>query len=691
MNTENKKQLHDALYRIFEQAAADPHAIPQVLADLGMSASEQDDIFARFQQMLKHSQHEATRATMQQMFEQSPRGTLVFDDRFKIIYANQTYRNLWGYGKDENVLEQNPQAAAQLLPAIKQAFAGEVTILPPILYTASDVPSMPGNSRWILHSVYPLADENGAIREVRVIFEDVTDRNEAQEKLKEQEQLYRSIFEATGDGIVISDMTGKLVAANPAVSRMHGYTPEEYLALSPLQFIHPDSHHLLAAYVETVKAGREFSTQAIQVRKDGTPFYVEVHGSPLIYQGKPHILGVVRDITERVEAYRLLEQRVAERTHELATLLEVSHSVTSMLELQPLLGIILDRFKEVVENDGAAVFLLEGEENLSLLKYQGPIPQEDLVPNWSLEQAKHNREVIRTGKPVIIPDVFADTPAAQAFREVACDQMDAVPSYIATWMGVPLIVREQVIGMLTVDHGTRDFYTSHHAELALAFADQVAIAIENARHYEQTHRLAAMEERQRLARELHDSVSQALYGISLGARTARTLLDRDLVKAAASMDYVLSLADAGITEMRALLFELRPESLELEGLVAALTKQTASLRVRYNIEIAPDLCDEPDVSLDVKQAFYRIAQEAMHNTVKHAEASRIDLRLAALDGVLLLEICDNGNGFDPHGSFPGHLGLRSMRERITRLGGKLDIASAPGAGTTIRAQLPVTS
>ncbi len=208
--------------------------------------------------------------------------------------------------------------------------------------------------------------------------------------------------------------------------------------------------------------------------------------------------------------------------------------------------------------------------------------------------------------------------------------------------------------------------------------------------YEQAQELAALQERQRLARELHDSVSQALYGMSLGAYTAREALESsDLEQALASIDYVLVLAEAGLAEMRALIFELRPESLETEGLVAALTRQVAVLRARYKLTVEVDLADEPALSLEQKQALYRIAQEALHNIIKHARASTVLLRLTRQEREIILEVRDNGRGFDPTGPFPGHLGLHSMRERATKMGGTLTIESAPGQGTCLRMRIPL--
>jgi PAS domain S-box-containing protein len=399
--------------------------------------------------------------------------------------------------------------------------------------------------------------------------------------------------------------------------------------------------------------------------------------------------GIVTDVTDRVHAHHRLEQRVDERTRELATLLNVSASVASTLELQPLLSVILDQFEQVVDHCAAAIFSLDGEHHLRLLDYRGPMSRTDLNWIWSLSEIGHSREVIRRRKPVIIPDVRADTALARAFRDKAMHDLGEVPEYISSWMGVPLIVREKAIGLLAVDSSELDAYTPQHAELALAFATHAAVAIENARLYEEAQGKAVLEERQRLARELHDSVSQALFGIGLGARTARTLLDQDPANATAPLDYVLSLAEAGLTEMRALIFELRPEALEQEGLAAALEKQVAALRARYGIEVKTTLVEDLHPPAPVQEALYRIAQEGLHNTVKHAHASAVELSLDDEGHAVILRVADNGKGFDASGSFPGHLGLRTMRERAESLGGTLRIASSPGSGTRIQVEIPL--
>lgn len=180
-----------------------------------------------------------------------------------------------------------------------------------------------------------------------------------------------------------------------------------------------------------------------------------------------------------------------------------------------------------------------------------------------------------------------------------------------------------------------------------------------------------------------------LYGISLGAQTAREALPDDPEQAQTSLDYVLSLSEAGLAEMRALIFELRPESLETEGLAAALHKQVAVLRSRHHLEVDAEFGSEANLSLEQKQALYRIAQEALHNVVRHARASAVTLRLGQRGDALCLVVSDNGRGFDPRGVFPGHLGLRSMRERAEKIGATLTAESASGQGTCITVRLPV--
>lgn len=223
-------------------------------------------------------------------------------------------------------------------------------------------------------------------------------------------------------------------------------------------------------------------------------------------------------------------------------------------------------------------------------------------------------------------------------------------------------------------------------------ADLAAVAIENARLLDQAQEKAALEERQRLARELHDSVAQAIYGASLGLKTAQVQLERDPALAKDPVNYSLDLVEAATKEMRALIFSLRPESLEQEGLIRALLRHIEVMKVRYRIEVRAQLPAEPPLDSDQRYALFRVATEALHNIVKHAQVSQspapVSLTLTVDTSSVQLRIQDYGVGFDPSKPLIGHFGLKSMRERIENLGGHFQVESQPGQGCSLLASLP---
>ena len=293
----------------------------------------------------------------------------------------------------------------------------------------------------------------------------------------------------------------------------------------------------------------------------------------------------------------------------------------------------------------------------------------------------------RTGV-VIIEDAETDS----TIDEVSAALLSTYNS--RTFVAIPLSIANRYAAVLTLHSAQPHHYRQRDKRVFEGIGELVVAALERVRlqaeqetarqeNEKRARELAAMEERTRLARELHDSVSQALYGIGLGARTAHALLQRDPSRLKEPMDYILSLAEAGLTEMRALIFELRPESLEQEGLITALLKQANSLQARHNILVKTMFCEEPPLSLEVKESLYRIAREALHNTFKHAHATEVHLSLTPSDDGYLLQIADNGQGFLVRDDYPGHLGLKSMRERTTALNAVLDIRSAPGEGARI--------
>jgi PAS domain S-box-containing protein len=520
---------------------------------------------------------------------------------------------------------------------------------------------------------------------------ELVERRAVEAGLRERESQYRSIYESVSDGLFINSLEGKLVDFNQAAAKMHGYSVDEFKSLQPADFIHPDSLKKFSDYIDLAKQGVEFRVQAIDIKKDGAQFPVEVYGMPFIYGGELHSLAILRDITEQVEAYQRLEKRVEERTHELASLLNASQTLTSTLDLEALLGLILDQLKTIVDYEGASIFGFD-EEGLKMKVYIGPIVPVDQERLPHLIQTTCSNTAFSKREPLVYDDIHQVKEIQTEVNVNQSEVQDCGFSQITSLMCIPLMVKDKLTGVLALHHNQAGYFQLSQGALAVAFANQAAIAIENANLYQQAQSLAALEERQKLARELHDSVSQALYGIALGARTVRTILDRrstddkELIRPA---DYILSLAEAGLAEMRALIFELRPESLEMEGLVAALEKQAASITARHQIQVLTSFASEPSLSIEVKEALYRISQEALQNVIKHAKADSVHIQLQHRSGIVVLEIQDNGIGFDSNRSFPGHLGLLSMKERVKKAGGELVISSSPGRGTVVTASIKV--
>lgn len=315
-------------------------------------------------------------------------------------------------------------------------------------------------------------------------------------QLEEKEAQFREIFEATNDGVIINDPeTGRVVDANPAACAMHGYTRDEFIGMVPAQFIHPDSLPIFAEYVATLSAGRDFRGRAVDVRHDGTAFAVEVTGAPLEYQGKVHFLGVVRDVTEQVRAYELLEERVDERTRELQTLLRVSRGVGATLELDALLESILTQLREVIDYSSSSVLIEDDGAFTILLTRAGDGADPAAVRRntgrqFPIDPSSAILEALNAGDPVVVDDVRGDSRVAQAFRAAVGEVETGSFSHIRSWMALPLMSRGRLLGFLSAARAEPGYFQEHHAELAMAFASVAAASLENANLFAQAQRRA---------------------------------------------------------------------------------------------------------------------------------------------------------------------------------------------------------
>lgn len=298
-------------------------------------------------------------------------------------------------------------------------------------------------------------------------------------------------------------------------------------------------------------------------------------------------------------------------------------------------------------------------------------------------------DVIRIGdvadKPVVLPDARTMWQSHPITRDHAV-RTAGLPYRAA--IGVPLSWRNHVIGLCLLYLPPKvGVVTEIELAFVTALADHAALAVVNARLTARAGETAALRERARLARDLHDSVSQSLFAMTLHARAAQLAMAGaasadPLVR---SLDEVAQLTRHALVEMRAMIFELRPEALSEDGLAAALRQQASELSVRDGFVVSFDGLEERiAVDSEVEEQLYRIGVEALNNIVKHARATTVNVRIEQFAHTVRLTITDDGAGFDTQTAHPGHLGLSTMADRARLVGAELVVKSSPGKGTTVK-------
>ncbi|HXU00930.1 MAG TPA: PAS domain S-box protein, partial [Polyangia bacterium] len=516
----------------------------------------------------------------------------------------------------------------------------------------------------------------------------VQERQGMESALVESESQYRSIVESTGDGVLVTDLDNAVVAVNPAFCTIAGHTQERLRTLHPREFMHLDDLQPFDAYLDRTATTEVVAAGVMCVCGDGRLTRLELRGKRFSYGGRVHVLSVVRDVTERERSLRFLEQKVAERTRELSTLLEISNTVASNLQLKPLLRVVLEQLQIVLGCTGVTIFVIDGDE-LVILDHRGPIAADDVA-----RSRLPGRQIIalaqeRKGSPIIIDNLWGGSEAARAFRERAPEALTGLLLHARALLFVPLRVRDRTIGFLLLDNAESDRFSTRDGTLAWALANQAAVAIENARLYDTARDLAAFEERQRLARDLHDSVTQSLYTAAMLGRVLPQTWESDRKVAQEMLGQLGEVTQAALAEMRTLLLELRPSAILQTGLEDLLQRLARALRTHLEKPIHVEIVGSGQLPPEVHLAFYRLAQAALGNVIRHASAAQATARLVLADTSASLTISDDGGGFDAtHPSDRHGMGFEIMRERATAIDADLKIDSTVGQGTTVTLRWP---
>jgi signal transduction histidine kinase len=287
---------------------------------------------------------------------------------------------------------------------------------------------------------------------------------------------------------------------------------------------------------------------------------------------------------------------------------------------------------------------------------------------------------LQESQPVVIPDFSSQLPPSPAAW------LAAMPTYI----GVPIQVKGKKMGVLSIFNPAVPQPAAEKIALLSAIGYQIGITVENARLRERGERAAVIEDRQRLARDLHDSVTQSLYGVTLFVQASRgSIQEGDLSLTRQHIEQLSETAQQALKEMRLLIFQLRPSLLEQVGLIGALQQRLAVVEQRAGVETQFQVEGALELPAALENDLYQIAQEALNNILKHAAATRVVLRLIMDEYTIYLAIEDNGQGFDLQTvSATAGIGLASMSERAQRIGAQLEIESSPNAGTRVRLTMP---
>jgi PAS domain S-box-containing protein len=399
-----------------------------------------------------------------------------------------------------------------------------------------------------------------------------------------------------------------------------------------------------------------------------------------------------RQITERmrVEAEiqalnATLERRVASRTRDLTALYEVTATINEFIDLQVTLERLLEKTLEIVGSQVGLLHLLDEEGRALRLAVQQGLPPG--LAGYLKAQPQENTlwdRVINGNQTLVVPDLLS-TVADQRIAQAT--YLSGVPTYI----GVPIHAKGRLLGVLSVFGESVQKFSAEDIALLAVIADHIGVALETARLRQRAEQAAVMEERQRLARELHDSVTQALYSLTLFAEAGQDSIHTDdLPQAEHLLGRLGETAQQALKEMRLLIYELRPLTLQQEGLAGALRQRLESVERRARVETQLVIDTPLELPADVEQSLYRIAQEALNNALKHSAATQVTIHIGMEDRILRLEVIDNGQGFDLE-AFKDRtgIGLASMRERAESLGGRLLIDSVPGQGTCVGVLIPL--
>ncbi|MCB9453030.1 MAG: PAS domain S-box protein [Anaerolineaceae bacterium] len=575
---------------------------------------------------------------------------------------------------------QNPLSTAQTPPGVSTF--NETTI------TLTDGTVVP-----IELVVIPF--NHGHERVSQIVVHDISRRKQSQEALHRSEAAFRELFEHNPLPILVFDRhTRRITATNKAMAQHYGYSQESLLSksldsLSIEQDI-PRIQALLASGSALSRSG--YSTR--HRKNDGAIIDVDVALRVLPSSSGDTWLALINDVTEsqkaqaeQVALYQTLEHRIEERTHEIEQkrriaegLRDIVSVLNSSKTLENILDFVANQASEMLGNNADAVYqLLDDAGTLQLQTSRGL----EQVFNQSIPMGFGTLgAAVATHKPVAINNLALAAVDTTQPLEARTDLQQVAACFQAV-LSLPIIIRDKVYGGINLYYVQAQEFSDEEISLAQSFSNHIALAIENSQLQTQVVEQAAVAERNRLAHDLHDAVSQSLFAASLIAEVLPVIWQRDQEEGQKRLLELHELTKGALAEMRTILLTLRPSALAEMALKDAIQQLIDVGISRMRLPIHASLADTGKLPVDVKTTFYRITQEALNNVFKHAKATDIVVTLEDAQDQIRLAIQDNGCGFDTAIKAPGHMGLEIMAERAAAVDMDLQIESEPGHGARL--------
>lgn len=482
-----------------------------------------------------------------------------------------------------------------------------------------------------------------------------------------QADLLELLFKRMPMGIAILDREFRIQRYNPTWGEFAArYTPSTGAPLAPGigYFEHlPGTETAIRPLFERALTGEVVRENGFRLQSDETVTYWNIVLAPLIKNDETvGILNIAVDVTEQTKLQQNLERLIAERTRELQVLLDVTAAANRSLDLKETLATTLDLIVALVGASRAGVMLLD-EPTGELIPYSLR-PVRDVASDDLEKMLSTCRSVLDDGAALYV----APDPEEGLLEPGAL---------------IPLESRGDRLGVLVIVGSQGGVFSTAQLALFQSIADQLGVAVENARLFARSEQAAVTAERNRLARDLHDAVTQTLFSSSMIADVLPKIWERNPDEGRRRLEELRQLTRGALSEMRTLLVELRPAALADTDLGDLLEHQVNAFIARTRLQVGFERSVSYNPPVEVKEAFYRIAQEAFNNIARHAEAAQVRVRLDGEPGKMDLTIQDDGVGFDAQTLEHEGLGLGIMRERARSIGARLEVVSRPGRGTRL--------